>query len=407
MKERTVFALDLGTSKVACLAAGGREEGQLDIRGGAAIACQGLYRGVIVDVAETASAIDTAVRKTAQMTGVEPEELVVSISGAHLETQIGQGLVPIFPRTRAIGREDVLQVIKHSRQTMPPAGREIIQAIPREFRVDGQSGVHRPIGMHGDNLEVMTHIVTGLAEHVRNVEEAVTTAGHKVGQMVAAPVASGLAVATQANVEQGCCVLDIGAGVTDMAVFIDGAIAYSVSYPIAGNLVTSDLQKLLKTTFEEAERLKLESGTAWADGIDDDESVDVLQVGQTTARPLQRKVLSEIIESRMREIATIAQRLIVEGGYEGALNEGVLITGGGSLLPATTTLFDSVFGPMKSRQVRPLVGGAFADLASSPAMATAAGLARYALQDDDEEIAPAVSSGSWKERIRTLFSGKA
>lgn len=411
MVERSVYALDLGSTKVACLAARPGPGGEVDVRGLASVSPSGVYKGVVVDLHETVGAIQSAVRKAAQMTGDEDFdlELVVGVGGAHLEYMTGQGLVPIFPRSRSIGRDDVLQVINHSRQIVPPPGHTLIQAVPREFRIDGKRGVQKPIGQQGERLEVDTHIITGLSEYLKQIEEAVQGAGYKIGLMVAVPLASAVAVVSPRDLDEGCAVIDIGAGTTSVAVFESGGLVHTGSFPIASNLVTSDVQQLLKTSPDEAERLKVEFGSAMAVDVGEDEAVEVLQAGQTEPRPMQRKVLCEIIESRMREIAHHAMRQVERSGKSKELGAGLLLTGGGSSIRKSAALFEATTG-LKARTVAPKAIGTMADLASQPSMATAVGLAKYVLQEDEDEIAPASAIGGWKDTIRTLkslFSGKA
>jgi cell division protein FtsA len=411
MDERSVYALDLGSTKAVCLAARPGPGGEVDVRGIASASDSGVYKGVVVDLHETIGAIQSVVRKTVQMTGEDDQalELVVGVGGAHLDYLTGQGLVPIFPRSRPIGRDDLLQVINHSRQIVPPPGHNFIQAVPREFRVDGKRVLQKPIGQQGERLEVDTHIITGLAEYLRQIEEAVVGAGYKVGLMVAEPLASAIAVVSPRDLDEGCAVIDIGGGTTSVAVFHGGGLYHTGSFPIGSILVSSDVQQLLKTSFEEADRLKIEFGSALAREVGEDEAVEVLQAGQTEPRPMQRKVLCEIIESRMREIANFAMRQIERSGKSGDLGAGLLLTGGGSSIRNCAALFEATTGH-KARVVSPRAIGPMADLAEQPGMATAVGLAKYVLQEDEDEIAPATASSGWKDTIRTLkslFSGKA
>lgn len=410
MVERSVYALDLGSTKVVCLAARPGPGGEVEVRGLAAVPSSGVYKGVVVDLHETIGAIQSAVRKTLQMTGEDDDalELVVGVGGSHLEYVTGQGLVPIFPRSRPIGRDDVLQVINHSRQIVPPAGHGFIQAVPREFRIDGKKTLVKPIGQPGERLEVDTHIITGLSEYLRQIEDAVQGAGYKIGLLAAVPLASAIGVVGPRDIDEGCAVIDIGAGTTSVAVFEAGGLIHTGCFPIASNLVTSDVQQLLKTSLEEAERLKIEFGSAQAKSVGEDEAVEVLQTGQTEPRPMQRKVLCEIIESRMREIAHHAMRQIERSGRSDQLGAGLLLTGGGSLVRDAAANFEASTG-LKAKVVAPKACGPMADLAAQPSMAASVGLAKYVLQEDEDEIAPASAVGGWKDTIRTLkslFSGK-
>lgn len=403
MKRNFVTVLDLGSTKVACLAATPDSSDGIEIIGAAVAECKGVKRGVVTDLEETSSAIRSAVRQVQQTVGEEITALVVGVGGAHMEGQNSQGFVPIYPKSRQVTREDVLQVINHSRQLMIPANREQIQALPREFRIDGQRGIQRPIGMSGAKLEVTTYLVTGETTHVQNVEKAIEMAGCQVDHIVLQPLASGLGVLTPEEMELGSAVVDIGGGTTEIAVFANGSIVYSASIPIGGQLVTSDVSKLLKTSVDEAERLKLESGCASAEGIDEDESVDVLQLGHTQPRPLQRRVLCEIIEARMRELAQLVRQHIEKSGVAGVLPGGLILTGGGSRLPDLDKFFTQQMKHLAARVAEPQVSGAFGNIGEKAGMASATGLARFALQCAEDEFSTA-ESGNWKERIRTFWS---
>lgn len=384
------------------MAAKPNDEGGFSVEGVAEGPCKGLQRGVVCDLDEAARSVDDVVRKLRGIVGEVGSSFVVNVNGSHLEGQNAQGFVPIYPRTRQITREDVLHVINHSRQLMPSPEREQVLAIPREFRVDGQKGVSKPIGMSGGRLEVVTHIVTAQTTHLQNIEKVLQMTGNKVEQIVAQPIASGLGVATQQEMDLGCAVVDIGGGTTSVAVFANGAIAYSSVIPVGSQAVTSDLSKLLKTAPEEAERLKVEHGSAMSARVADDETVEVVQLGQTGPRHLQRRVLCEIIESRVKEIALLVKQQIEKSGLNGVLPGGVILTGGGCQLPDTVALFEQVLKHMAGRIGVPQVGGALAKQVARPTMAAVAGLAAYVLASEDEEIAPASGIESWKVKIRTL-----
>lgn len=409
MSSERVTVVDLGSTKAACVIAE-RDEGQVRILAAASAPSKGLRRGAVVDLDEAAKSVDDAIREAERQAGGEQNKISVGIGGPYVEGSTTRGYVPIYPKSRQISREDVLQVIKHSRQISLPPDREQIQAMPQDFSVDGQGGIQRPIGMSGGRLEVNTFLVTGHATHVQNVERAVTMTGHKVEQMVLQALASGLGVLSVEELEQGCAVVDIGGGTTDVAVFENGAIVFHASLPIGAELVTSDLSKLLKTTLEEAERLKCAYGTTLVDAVPERETVDVLQLGQTDARPLARRVLCEIIQSRMREIATMAGQQLQKSRLLGSLPGGIVVTGGGSALPGTSELFASVLQQTKVRIGRPADASIKMKGMEGPEWATAAGLARFALQNLDDDFSPVGGSDDWKDRIRTfwsLLSGRA
>jgi len=398
-----VATLDIGSSKVTCLVALDDGEGGFDLQGLAVAECRGMKRGVVTDLEECSRSIDAAIRRAEQQMGAPIEKTVVAISGTHLEGHNAMGFVPIYPRSRQIAREDVLQVINHSRQFVIPPDREMIQALPREFKVDGERGIQRPIGMNGSKLEVTTYIVTGQTTHIQNIEKAVGMTGRQVDQLVTAPLGAGLGVLTKDELELGSVVVDIGEGTTDIGVFQGGSLCFSSTIPVGGGLVTSDISKLLRTSPEEAERLKVFHARASTAGIGEDEKVDVTQIGHPTPRPLQRKVLCEITESRMRELAVMVRQQIEKSGLYAVLPGGVVLTGGGSLLEGTEQLFAEVLKHMRVRRSEPKLFGGHGMDTDRAGLAVASGAAKFALQCFEDELGPA-SGGGIKATIRSIFS---
>jgi len=398
-----VAALDIGSSKVTCLAALDDGEGGFDLQGLAVAECKGVKRGVVTDLEESSRAIDAAIRRVEQQVGSPVSKVVVGISGTHLEGHNAMGFVPIYPRSRQISREDVLQVINHSRQFVIPPDREMIQALPREFKIDGERGIQRPIGMNGSKLEVTTYIVTGQTTQIQNIEKAVGMTGRQVDQLVVAPLAAGLGVLSPDELELGSVVVDIGEGTTDVGVFQGGSLCYSATIPVGSGLVTSDISKLLRTSPEEAERLKVFHANATAASVSENEKVDVTQLGHPSPRPLQRKVLCEITESRMRELAVMVRQQIEKSGMYAVLPGGVVLTGGGSLLEGTEQLFAEVLKHMRVRRSEPKLYGVHGMDTDRSGLALASGAARFALQCFEDELGP-VNGGGIKATIRSIFS---
>jgi cell division protein FtsA len=258
--------------------------------------------------------------------------------------------------------------------------------------------------LSGSRLEVTTYFVTGDAASVDAVEEAVSRAGRAVDQYVLGALGSGTAVLSPEEAELGAAAVDIGAGTTEVAVFQNGAISHSASIPIGGSLVSSDVAKLLKTSPQEAESLKLRYGAALAELVADDATIDVLQLGQIERRPMMHRVFLEIIEARMAEIAKLVRQQIERSGTLGSLNGGVTLTGGGSLLPGTTDLFQRVLQHPKVRTVRPDLEGPYGELASKPTMARCVGSALFLLEACTDELAVDGEEASVGGRIRSFFA---
>ncbi len=399
MKEELVHVLDLGESKVVCLSAKKAADG-IRIVAISSVPCKGVKKGIISDVDETAGAISQAVKKVQQAVGEEIKALVVTISGPHLEGTNAQGFKPVIPRGRLITHQDVLEVVTHSRSIVFPPDREQIQALPREFKVDGVRDVRQPVGMPASKLEVVTYVASGQLSALQLVERAIALAGKTVDQMVIRPLASGIGVMTTQEMDGGAVVVDLGHGCTDIGVFMNGSIGYCASLPVGSGHVTTDLSHLLKCSPEEADRLKTSHGVAMAKLVPETKSVDVLQVGQSIARPLQQKVLCEIIEARMREIAVMVKQQVEKSGQMGLLPGGVILTGGGAQMEGVDKLFEEVLKHMRVRIAEPVV-----KLTEAPkaGLAAAVGAATFTIQCY-EEITPANGGSSFKDRIRSLFS---
>jgi cell division protein FtsA len=369
--------------------------------------CQALQKGKVTDPDGLAVAIDTAIKRLNHSAKIEATSLIVGVGGPQIEGTVAQGFIPIIPRSRSITREDVLQVINHSRQLMVPPGKEQIQVIPKEFRIDGQGDIQEPVGLSGSRLEVVSYLVFGDAGHVQSLEKAVVAGGRNVDQMVLRPLASALGTMTPEEIRMGAIVVDLGAGSTEIAVMQGGSISFAGSVPVGSALITSDLMQLLKVDREEAERLKVEHGAALAAAATEHETVQVLQAGQTQARPMQRKVLCEIIESRTREIASLVRRELERNGALAKTPGGFVLTGGGAKLPAMDRVFEGVFPHAKIRLAEPNLQGL---VETRPGLAAAVGMARYALQVGEDELTPASGIGNWKDRISRIISalsGKA
>jgi len=406
MNKEFVSVLDLGTHKAACLMATPDGAGGIRIVGAAEVECRGVRKGAIADLEESARAIDGACRRVQQEAGRDIDAVVVGIGGRHLEAVEARGYVPIYPRTRSITRDDVLQVVNHSRQVVLPPDREQIMALPREFKIDGQSGIQKPVGMVGSRLEVSTFLATAETAQIQNLERALAMTGRKAAMLVPQPLASGLGVLRPEEIELSSAVVDIGAGGTQIAVFVNGSIVYAAYVPVGSGHVSSDISKLLKTSPEEAERLK-HLGAAVAEDVRGGDMVEVMQIGQIQARPLDRRVLCEIIESRMKELATMVRQQLERSGHFATLPGGIAMTGGGSLLEGAVKQFETVMG---HHRVRLGVPEGLGKQVHSPSLAAAAGLARFALDEDDDELTTASANGKWSHKVRTLWSmlsGKA
>lgn len=403
MSQR-IAALDLGNSKAACLVAERGEHGVMKILAAGSVPCRGLKRGSIVDLEEASESINEVLRDVQEDLDEPIESVILAVGGPQVFAQMVGGLHPIIPRSRPITRDDVMQVVNHSRRQVLPPDQQEIQTIPHDFSIDGQKGIRKPLGMSGSKLEVRTMLISGNVGYLQNLSSAVSMGQRKVDQFVLRSMASGLGVLSADQLELGTAVIDLGAGTTELGIFMNGSLAFSASIPIGAGTVSSDISKLLKTSPEEAERLKLKFGTVTLGEINENETVGVMQLGQIHERPLQRHVLCEIIDSRVREIATLVSQQIEKSGYACSLTGGIALTGGGSLLPGIDDLFKSLLPDQRIRKATPGFRGKSASVLDTPGWATAVGLARYALNSNDDELTTAESGDSLTGKIKTIWS---
>ncbi|MES1227199.1 MAG: cell division protein FtsA, partial [Armatimonadota bacterium] len=363
----------------------------------------GVVKGEITNREEVEAAVRYALERVQQDVKAEATGIYLTLGGTRVQSMRSQGFMPIHPAGRAIKRQDVHQVIQHSRQFLLPAGKEQLMAVPTEFRVDQQRGIQRPLGMNASRLEVLTHIVTVDSATMHRAELLALGLGLELLGAVPEPLASALGVATRESVEGGTIVADIGGTVTNIAVLQDGHLVLLAGVPVGSRHITTDLAQLLKLELRDAEKLKVEQGYAVAGGVNAKELVPLRVEGQSE-KMLPKRVMCEIIESRVREIASFVKESIEQAGLSQLPKEGVALTGGGSLLNGIDKLFGEILGVNKVKVVEPRASGGHSREISNPSMSSAVGLARYALESSDDEYEPASGQTGWSQAVTTLKS---
>lgn len=395
---RLVAGLDIGTTKVCLATAESGLGGRPRLISLTAAECRGLKRGVVVDMDDTVEAIREVIAKAGDRIGEHLDNVYVGVTGEHILSLNSEGVTALQSApVGEITQADVTKVIEESQLIPLAPDREVIHAIPRGFVVDGQHGIRRPIGMSGARLEVQTHIVTGASASLQNIERCVQRAGLNIADVVLEPLASSHAVLSRAEMNIGVALVDIGGGTSDIAVFADGAIAYSAAVPVGGQLVTLDISKLLRTMPEEAERLKIEYGCATTKLLQDTETIEVTQLGARVSRALPRRVLVEVIEPRMRELLRMVRAHLERSDEWRLLPGGIVFTGGGSQLPGTPELAQEILGAMPSRVGGPANADGLTREAQNPAYATAIGLVCYAAQVEASRSTP-IQNGAGRIR---------
>jgi cell division protein FtsA len=378
-----VVGLDIGTTKICAIVAGEDEHGALSILGVGARPSSGVRRGVVVDVPDTMASIKDALSRASHMAGVEIEGVVAGITGDHILSENRTGSVTVALAGGEIGAFDVERALA---ATLLEIGRdvEVIHCLPRSFSIDGQSGLRKAVGSVGSRLEVEAHVVMGQSALLRNTLSCVTGAGVRADALVLEPLATAEAVSTRAERDLGVLVLDIGGGTSDLAAFVDGSAIYSAALPVGGNHVTRDISIGLSTPFEFAETLKVGSGAATRDMIPHGEALEVMTAGGASRLRIPRALLGEIIEARMRELFELSLAMAVHSGLAGRVPGGLILSGGGSLLPGALELAGKIFGlPVRLGVPEGVVG--WSEQVAAPQFSTAVGLCRFALAQQNLE----------------------
>ncbi|MDR7420089.1 MAG: cell division protein FtsA [Armatimonadota bacterium] len=376
-RRGTVTGLDIGTTKVCAIVGEVDEDAEVHIIGAGTAPSTGLRRGVVVDLDTTAKAVQQAVEHAERMAGARTTSAFVAVSGEHITSSDSRGVVAVARGDHEIGDADVARVIDAARMAaLPSSDREIIHMLPRDFVVDGQDGVKRPVGMFGARLEVEAHIVTGVATQLANVARAVQKAGLEVEEMVLEPLASAEAVLTQSERDLGAVVADIGGGTTSLAIFANGGLCHVAILPVAGAHLTNDIAVGMRTPMTEAEKLKVRWGAATPHAVSETEMIEVFNVGGRQPRVLPRRVLAEFIEPRLDEIFSLIQEQIRRSGYTHRVPAGMVLTGGSSVLDGLVEYAEARLG-LPVRLGAPDQVAGLVETIRSPAYSTGVGLALY------------------------------
>ena len=382
--ERYTVGLDIGTTHICCVVGEVKEGGRVDIVGLGEAPSRGLRKGVVVNVDATVQAVKAAVEEAELMAGLSIESAVVGIAGGHIRSFNSRGVVAVAGRDRTIEREDVKRVMDAARAVSIPQDREILHVLPQEYVVDDEGGIASPIGLVGAKLEANVHIVTAATTSVQNLVSCANRSGIEVRDTVLEQLAVAESVLGEDEKELGLAMIDIGGGTTDMAIFEKGSIWFTAVLPVGGDHFTNDLAVGLRTPIPDAERLKKSHGCALASLVEENSVIEVPTVGGRKPRQLSGSIMAEILQPRAQEIFQLFRDEIVRAGFDKMLNAGVVLTGGGSLLPGMKEVAEQVFD-MPVRQGLPSGTGGLKEPVSGPHHAAAIGLALYGARHVEEE----------------------
>ncbi|MSQ19906.1 MAG: cell division protein FtsA [Betaproteobacteria bacterium] len=396
--KNLIVGLDIGTSKVIALVAERHEDGRFEVVGLGTHPASGLKKGVVINIESTVSAIQRALEEAELMADCKIQHVYTGIAGSHIKSLNSAGTVAI--KDKEVARVDIDRVMEAARAMPIPTDQQVLHILTQEFLIDGQDGIREPLGMSGVRLEVKVHIVTGAVSAAQNIAKCVRRCGLEVTDLILQPLASSIAVLSEDEKDLGVCLVDIGGGTTDLAVFTQGAIRHTAVIPIAGDQITNDIAMALRTPTAEAEDIKIQHGCALRQLADPHEMVEVPGLGDRAPRQLSRQTLAEVIEPRVEELYSLIQQVLRQSGHEELLSSGIVLTGGSAVMQGMVELGEEIFH-MPVRVGIPRYEGPLAEIVRSPRYATVMGLLMEGKSQLDRGIA-ARQSGSFRQTFARM-----
>ncbi len=407
-EKNIIVGLDIGTSKVAAIVGEVNIDGDVEIVGLGQSPSRGLKKGVVVNLETTVNSIQRAVQEAELMAGCDISSVFVGIAGSHIQSLNSHGIVAIS--TKEVSQSDVDRVIDSARAVAVPADQKILHVLPQEFVIDGQEGIKEPVGMSGIRLEAKVHIVTGGVSAAQNIVKCIERCGLQVEDIVLEQLASSMSVLTDDEKELGVCLVDIGGGTTDIAVFTHGSIRHTAVIPIAGDQVTNDIAVALRTPSVNAEEIKKKYACALTQLAKLEETLEVPSIGERAPRQISRQALAEIVEPRYEELILLIQAELRRTGFEDLIAAGVVFTGGSSKVPGLVELAEEIFHMPVRIGIPQFITG-LVDVVRNPIYATGVGMVIYGDKNRDPNVRNAAlnnvdSSGEsiWA-KMKSWFQG--
>ncbi len=396
--KNLIVGLDIGTSKIACIVAEVNAEGKLEVIGAGMTESSGMKKGMVVNIDATVAAVQQALQEAELMADCKITTVYTGIAGGHIRSSNAHGMIKI--KDKEVSQADVVRAIETASSISLPGDQQILHILEQEFSIDGQEGIKKPLGMSGMRLEVEIHIVTGAVSAVQNILKCIHRCGLEVHEMMLQPLASSKAVLADDERELGVCLIDIGGGTTDVAIFTGGAIRHTAVIPIAGDQITNDIAMALRTPTKDAEDIKIKYGCALRQ-LAPDAPIEVPGVGERGSRMLSRQTLAEVIEPRIEELYSLVQTELRRSGFEDALSSGIVITGGSSAMQGMVELGEEIFH-LPVRLGLPRNIGGLSAVVKTPRYATGVGLLVYGLEQFQRNEVSRVSSGSFKDVLKNM-----
>ncbi len=404
-EKNLIVGLDIGTSKVVAIVGELKPDDEIEIIGIGSHPSRGLKKGVVVNIESTVQSIQRAVEEAELMAGCQIHSVHAGIAGSHIRSLNSHGIVAI--KDREVTHGDVERVIDAARAVAIPADQKILHILPQEFIIDEQEGIKEPVGMSGVRLEARVHMVTGAVSAAQNIVKCVRRCGLEVDDLILEQLASSYSVLSDDEKELGVCLVDIGGGTTDIAVFTDGSIRHTAVIPIAGDQVTNDIAVALRTPTQHAEEIKIKYACALTQLAASDETIEVPSIGDRPARRLSRQTLAEVVEPRYEELIGLIQAELRRSGFEDLIAGGVVLTGGSSKMEGLIELAEEIFHmPVRLGVPRYVTG--LVDVVRNPIYATGVGLLLFGYHNRRSRLQELPSGHGMKaiwERMKSWFQG--
>jgi cell division protein FtsA len=383
--DKIVVGLDIGTTKICVIVGRKNEYGKLDVLGMGKSVSDGVVKGKVINIEKTIIAIKKAVQEAEDASGIDIKVVNVGIAGHHIRSSIHRGSITREDGEDEITVEDIDRLANDIGRMVMPAGTQIIHKMPQVYTVDYDDGIKDPVGMTGVRLEADFHVITADVNSINNIEKCVKRAGLDIENMILEPLASSLSVLSEDEKEAGVCLVDIGGGTTDIAIFHENIIRHTGVIPFGGNIITSDIKEGCMVMQQQAELLKTKFGRAIATEANENEIVSIPGLRNRAPKEISIKNLAHIVEARMEEIVDLVHAEIIASGYEGKLAGGIVITGGGSQLHSVRQLVEYLTG-MDARIGYPNehLGKSKIEQVKSPMFATSVGLVLVGYRSLDE-----------------------
>ncbi|AJC50398.1 cell division protein FtsA [Coxiella endosymbiont of Amblyomma americanum] len=370
-EKNLLFALDIGTSKIVALVGEVSQDNQIRIIGFGMHPSHGLKRGVVVNIESTVQSIQRAVEEAELMAGCEMRATCTGIAGSHIRSLNSHGIVAIHDHE--INQSDIDRVIDAARAVAIPSDQKILHILPQEFIIDNQEGVREPVGMSGIRLEAKVHIVTGAVSAAQNITKCVRRCGLQVGDMVLEQLASSHSVLTDDEKELGVCMVDIGGGTTDIAIFTGDAIRHTHVIPVAGDHVTNDVAVALRTPIQYAEQIKIKYASVLPENVDPKAIVQIPSITRQPLKQVKKRTLDQVVAARYEELFALVLAELQRSGFEHLIAAGIVLTGGASRILGCIELGERIF-QMPVRLGLPQYVNGLVDIRDNPIYATAVGL---------------------------------